>query len=56
VALFSWFRRRNYGVEDPTTGLRREVLADPENDESEERVIKRERDDIERGEQGFIND
>lgn len=50
MALLSWFRRLNYGVKDPTTGLRLEVLADPENDELEERVIKKEHDDIESGE------
>jgi len=56
MGIWGFFRRANIGVKDPTVGLRREALADPENDELEERVIQKERDDIERGRQGFLND
>ena len=56
MGLWTNIRQSLWGVKDPTAGLRREVLADPENDELEERVIQREHDDIERGQQGFLND
>ena len=56
MAFLGWLRRSNYGVKDPTAPLRREALGDAENDELEERVIKKEHDDIEDGAQGFLND
>jgi hypothetical protein len=56
MGIWGFFRRANTSVKDPTAGLRSEVLADPENDQLEDRVIQKEQDDIERGQQGFLND
>jgi hypothetical protein len=56
MGIWGFFRRANTSVKDPTAGLRSEVLADPENDQLEDRVIQKERDDIERDQQGFLND
>jgi hypothetical protein len=56
MGIWGFLRRVNDGVKDPTASLRREVLADPEDDQLEERVIQKEHDDLERGQQGFLND
>jgi len=43
-------------VSDPTEKLQEEAAANPEDDNLEERVITRERHDIERSQDGFTND
>ena len=47
---------RRAEVNDPTEKLQEEVVANPEDDNLEERLITRERHDIERPEDGFTND
>lgn len=43
-------------VTDPSAPLREGVQSDPENDAGEHRLIEEERQEIERNQQGFLND
>jgi len=53
---FSTFSRFLRGVKDPTQSMREELLKDPENDELQSEIIQREQHDVQRGDQGYIND
>jgi hypothetical protein len=55
-SLRSIFTGRRAVVNDPTEKLQEEVVANPEDDNLEERLITRERHDIERPDDGFTND
>jgi hypothetical protein len=52
-SLRSLFLGRGAVVSDPTADLQAEAAANPEDDNVEERIISREREDIERTEEGF---